>query len=156
MNGHPGRMSENITPDDREGEQPASDPVASGSVTSHLRPMLLPAVASGRKVVPPSTVRPIRHPLQPSQLGQRDSSTTLKPFFLGTSTTSIPTSLPSSTMVPLSSRKGSRAARVQAHKSQISTPRLNVTDVFDEEAPETYERPRPPPILVGLLDRPKA
>lgn len=131
--------------------------VANGSSSViHLKPMLLPVVSSERRAVPLPSLRPIRDTPHPLQTGQRDSTTSLKPFLLGTSAISIPPSLPSSTMVPLGSRKGSRVTRVLAHKSRISTPRLNISDVLDEEAPETYERPRPPPVLIGLPERPKA
>ncbi|KAF9452639.1 hypothetical protein P691DRAFT_803760 [Macrolepiota fuliginosa MF-IS2] len=122
-----------------------------------LKPMLLPSVASERKPIPPLRARPARDTTQPSPfVGPRDSSSVLKPFLLGTSITSIPVPLPSNTMVPLGPRRTSRATRIATHKSQISVPLLDTSDVSHVEAPEAFERPRPPPRLAGQPDRPKA
>ncbi|KXN89896.1 hypothetical protein AN958_04900 [Leucoagaricus sp. SymC.cos] len=151
-------ISDKTTENESEAEQEASLPdSADNNRMSNLKPMILPAVASGRKIVPIPSVRPVRSGSQSSpHVGPRDSTIILRPFLLGTSTTSVPLPLPSSTMVPFGPRRGSRAARVPAHKSRISVPRLNISDPLDEEAPETYERPRPPPAVSGLPDRPKA
>ncbi|KAJ3571589.1 hypothetical protein NP233_g3660 [Leucocoprinus birnbaumii] len=137
-----------------EEDQPPPVTVApdDSSSVAHLKPMLLPSVASERKAAPLPTLRPIRNTRPPA--GQRDS--TLKPFLLGTSISNVPPSLPSSTMIPLGSRRSSRATRVPTHKPQISAPRMNISGDLDEEDPAIYERPRPPPILIGLPDRPRA
>ncbi|KAF7784432.1 hypothetical protein Agabi119p4_597 [Agaricus bisporus var. burnettii] len=127
---------DDANPDDR----PPSDIKDQKQPMMQLRPMLLPSVANERGNPPAMSLRPARKASLPSaNVRFQESNATLKPLLLGTSATSIPALLPSSTMVPLRTRRLSEAKRVG--KRQISAPRVDVAEV----GADAFERPRRPP-----------
>jgi hypothetical protein len=130
----------------RPGETPPSESVDQKQPTVQLRPILLPFVVNERDNLPSMHTRPVRKAqLASPAVRFQESNAALKPFLLGTSATSIPVHLPSSTMVPLGTRKISEGKRVG--KRQISAPRVDMAEV----GPEAFERPRRPPECLSTV-----
>ncbi|KAF5377505.1 hypothetical protein D9615_005282 [Tricholomella constricta] len=112
-----------------------------------IRPMIL---ASSTVLASPVTtgVVPSSSTERPREINtlRRDPSLPLRPFLLGTSSQAIPVMLPSSTMIPLGSRR--KGLPSNPRRPTISGPSLPADDGRGDQAPGAFERPRPPPLLL--------
>ncbi|RDB28900.1 hypothetical protein Hypma_015388 [Hypsizygus marmoreus] len=118
------------------------------SITQSVRPMILASSVTlslptssdkASSVDPNRETRPLR----------REPSVTLRPLLLGTSNQAVPVILPSSTMVPIGTRRIISKGGILSGNPRrpiIGPPSLPPEDGRGDQAPGAFEHPRPPPL----------
>lgn len=130
---------------DVESEDERSPEIRPVTVTSTqaIRPMILAtsALLASRGVTPTTSAE-----APPELSPKRETNVPLRPLLLGTPQ-KIPVRMPSNTMVPIGPRRKGLPGSVRIRN--ISGPSLPLDDGRGDEAPGAFERPRPPPLLLG-------